>query len=279
MKVLLVGSSSALASVLLPKLKTFAEVICAGRSEKAPYHINLTSEYELPAEVDTLIHLAADFGGPDADSLLRAEQTNAIGTLRLYQKSTQARVKHFIYISSIYSTLPVTSHLYSAYALSKKHAEDLLLFSSKTAETKLTILRPGPFYGAGPNFKCHQPFLQQIIDKTYKGEDIELYGTHDALRNYLHVEDLAAVLAQLVIKQTTGVYSCLALQNISLISIAETAAEVFNSRSRVHFNPAKADIPDIIFPPDDTLYRELDCFPKLSFRAGMVLEAEYRRAV
>ncbi len=278
MKVLLTGASSALASRLAPRLCDFAEVLLAGRTN-ADHQLDLTSDYRLPDKIDTLVQLAADFGGPTADDLLRAEQVNAIGTLKLYQQCALQGVKHFVYISSIYSTVSDSSPLYSAYSLSKRHAEDLLLYSARSAATQLTIIRPGPFYASGPGFRRHQPFLHQLIDKAYTGSAIELYGTHDALRNYLHADDLALILAEVVRQRLAGSYNCLALENISLKTIAQTAAAVFGQPSRISFNPDKTNIADIIFPIDDTLFQHLQCYPGISFAAGMELEAAYRRTI
>lgn len=277
MKVLLTGASSALASRLAPRLCDFAEVLLAGRTN-ADHQLDLTAEYQLPDKIDTLVQLAADIGGPSPDDLLRAEQVNAIGTLRLYQQCARQGVKHFVYVSSIYSTVAESSPLYSAYSLSKRHAEELLLYSAGSAATRLTIIRPGPFYAPGPGFRRHQPFLHQLIDKAYTGSDIELYGTHDALRNYLHADDLALLLAEVVRQSLTGTYNCLAQENISLKTIAQTAATVFGQPCRISFNPEKANIADIIFPIDNTLFHHLNCYPRISFEAGMALEAAYRRA-
>jgi nucleoside-diphosphate-sugar epimerase len=42
------------------------------------------------------------------------------------------------------------------------------------------------------------PFFYDLIDKAGRGEDIYLYGSHDPKRNYIHIDDVTRVLAEVV---------------------------------------------------------------------------------
>ena len=72
MKVLIVGGSSSLGQVLQPVLSPFAEVWTAGRAG-CDIQLDLcagSSSFDLPVSFDAVIHLAANFGGDDFESML-----------------------------------------------------------------------------------------------------------------------------------------------------------------------------------------------------------------
>lgn len=277
MKVLVAGSSSTLASKLIPELQQFAQVVTAGRSG-ADVPINLLdTEFKLPQDITTVVQLAAHFGGKDFSSIVAAEQLNVMGSLRLCHAAKQAGTKHFVYISTIFATLPADSPFYSSYSLSKRHAEETLALYCKNAELELTIIRPGQFYGTGPAFRKHQPFLYSIADKAEHNEPIEFYGKQDALRNYIHVEDLAHIVALAVKNQLTGTYNCVAMQNISYSAIAKAAIKAFRSSSSIRFLHDKPDIQHNAIDADPLLFQLLNYFPQISMELGMEQEAAYRR--
>src|SRR5712672_3536218 len=82
---------------------------------------NLTGKFDLPADFDLIIHTAAAFGVRSDQEILSTESVNVLGTLRLCQAAVQAKTKHFIFISSIYTSVTKISGHYNFYSLSKKH--------------------------------------------------------------------------------------------------------------------------------------------------------------
>jgi nucleoside-diphosphate-sugar epimerase len=277
MKVLVAGASSTLASTLIPELQQFAQVVTAGRNgADVPFNLS-DAEIKLPDGMTTIVQLAAHFGGKDFASIAAAEQLNVLGSLKLCHAAKQAGAKHFVYISTIFATLPADSPFYSSYSLSKHHAEETLALYCKNAELDLTIIRPGQFYGTGPAFRKHQPFLYSIADKAEHDETIEFYGQQDALRNYIHVEDLAHILALSVKNQLTGSYNCVAMQNISYSTIARAAIKAFQSSSSIRFLHDKPDIQHNAFDADPRLFELLNYYPQISMELGMEKEAAHRR--
>jgi len=281
MKIVIVGGSSSLAQALLPVLSKFAEVLTAGRAGcdicmdlAAP-----AADFNLPSSVDVVINAAAAFGGKSVDDLLQAENINVAGVLKLCAASHRAQVKHLIQISSVFATLEPDSRFFSAYALSKRHADEAAQFFCSSFALPLTILRPSQFYGTGPAARKHQPFLTSIIDKAERGEDIFFYGSNDAKRNFIHVADVAHVISHIVRRGVTGSFSCQSLQDVSYSEVAAAAVNAFATGSQIKFVPEQPDIPDNILPIDDTLFRLIGHYPQISFAEGMEMEASARRAV
>jgi nucleoside-diphosphate-sugar epimerase len=271
MKTLIIGGTSSLGRSLKPALGKFSEVITGGR-QNCDIHINLDGSMDkifFPKDIDVIVHTAASFGGGSANEILETEIVNVAGSLKLCQAAVEAKIKHFVFISSIYASLSENSEWYSIYSLSKKHAEEILHFYCSIHALPLTILRPSQIYGSDDSFRHHQPFFYTIIDKAEKGEDINIYGANDPLRNYIHIDDLIEIITRVVQNKIEGTYSCTQTTDVTYSQIAEAAFEAFNSKGTVHFLKDKPNIPDNIFDKDDTLYKKINFFPKIPIGEGI----------
>lgn len=277
-KILITGGNSIVGSQLKSHLSKNADVITLGRSGcDITYDLlSGTGDISLP-NVDVVIHTAARFGGASDRDFLETIAVNVLGTVKICQMAIAAQTSHVIIISSVYASLPLSSEQYSVYSLSKRQAEEAALLFCRNHTLSLTILRPTQLYGDDDRFRRHQPFFYTIIDKAQHGEDIVFFGAHDALRNYLHVDDLCHVIAGVVQNSLVGIYACLQPENVTYSSIAYAAIAAFNSSSRVRFDPSKADIQDNVFPADNTLYERIGFYPTVSMAEGIARIAACRR--
>jgi nucleoside-diphosphate-sugar epimerase len=279
MKILIVGGNSSLAQVLKPILTQFAEVLTAGRTN-CDIRLDLSDpalEIFLPDGVDVVINTAAHFGGRDADALRMSESVNVLGVLRLCQACTRLQVKQLVLVSSIFSMLDINSIFFSGYSLSKRHSEEVAQLYSKTLGLPVTIVRPSQFYGTGAAARKHQPFFTSMIDKAACGEDINLFGSRDALRNFIHVQDVAQVISLMIQRGVLGTYDCQYPDDVHYSEIAAAAIRAFNSRSRINFIKEQPDVPDNVFPIDDSLFRLINYYPQISIEEGMEQEAAARK--
>jgi nucleoside-diphosphate-sugar epimerase len=280
MRILIVGGASCLARVLKPVLSEFAEVITAGRSG-CDVHLDLSdplAKSELPISIDVVINTAASFGGKTFDDMYQAENVNVLGVLKLCEACTKAKIKQLLLVSSIFACLGKGSPFYGSYSMSKKHSEEAAQLYSSTFGLPLTILRPSQFYGVGETQRKHQPFLSMIIEKAANDEDILIYGSNDALRNFIHVEDVAKIIELVIRRKIVGTYACTNIKNVSYSEVAAAAIEAFGSRSTVNFVREQPDIPDNIVESDDELFRLIDYYPQISISIGMKKEAAHRKA-
>jgi nucleoside-diphosphate-sugar epimerase len=281
MRILIIGGSSSLAHALRPVLSEFAEVITAGRTG-SDVHLDLSEsldEMELPKDIDVVINTAAHFGGKGFEEMLQAENVNVLGILKLCQLCSKAQIKQLVLISSIFACIDKSSRFYSIYSLSKRHSDEVAQLYSSMFGLPLTILRPSQFYGVGEAYRKHQPFLFTIIDKAADDEDIFIYGSNDALRNFIHVEDVAKIIALVIQRKIEGTYACMSNENVSYSEVAASAIAAFESKSAIKFMKEQPDIPNNIFEADDSLFRLIDYYPQISISLGMKKEAAYRRMV
>lgn len=281
MKILITGGNSSLAQFLRPLLTSFAEVLITGRRD-CDVELDLAwpaERFALPESVDVVIHLAAHFGGRDFVSILAAEEVNTLGALKLAHACHRAGVGQLVLVSSIFAGLGEESPFYNSYALSKRHAEELTQLYCRSVELPLAILRPAQLYGEGEFFRRHQPFLYALLDSAQQGEDIVFYGHNDALRNFIHVVDVAEVIARVVQQRIEGRYECASLTNVRFSEIAAAAVAAFSSTSTISFDKGKPDIPDNAFAANDAVYRRIGYFPQISLAQGLAREASRRKAL
>lgn len=275
MKILLSGGHSSLAQVLRPVLESFAQVLTAGR-RGCDVELDLTwpaERFVLPPGLDAVIHLGANFGGRDFDSMLAAEVVNVLGSLKLANACTASGVGHLMLVSSIFAGLDENSPFFNSYTLSKRHAEELTQLYCRENGLPLAILRPAQLYGEGESFRRHQPILYALLDRAQRGEDIVIYGNNDAHRNFIHVEDVAEVFARVVQHRVEGRYDCAAVSNVRFSEIAAAAVAAFGSTSSIRFDSSRPDIDDNGFTGDESLYRLIDYFPRISLAEGLAREA------
>ncbi len=278
MKILIVGGTSALSQALKPVLSEFAEVITAGRLG-CDVHLDLRDPVEMiefPKDIDVVINTAAHFGGDDYEQMYQAEIVNVLGALTICHACIQSKVRHLVQISSTSAYLDATSEYYGIYALSKKHADNVTQFFCSSFKLPCTIIRPSQLYGNGDAFRKHRPFLYTAIDKAEKNENISIFGTNDALRNYIHIDDFTEIISRVVKKRIAGLYSCTNVFDVSLSEVANAVIDAFHSKSDVIFLKELEDVQDNVFPYDDSLYKTIKYYPQLSIADGVKRIAAYR---
>lgn len=94
----------------------------------------------------------------------------------------------------------------SYYGWSKQMMENSILFMHRTKGLNYLIVRPSNPYGHGQNLYGKQGLVAVAIGKILKGEPVDVWGDGSAVRDYIYIDDLAKVFAQLVekdVKNTT----------------------------------------------------------------------------
>lgn len=271
MKVLLFGGNSSVACALKPKLLEFCQVVTAGR-QGCDMVMDLADAAEnivIPNDVDVVINTAAHFGGKSAAEILAAENINVLGTLKLCQAAVASNVKHFILVSSMFADLDADAENYSVYALSKKHGDELATYYCSMHNLPLTILKPSQIYGIGDSFRKHQPFFYSILDKAQNNEDVNLYGTNDPIRNYIFIDDITSIIAEVLKQKVTGVYTCAQTKDVTYSEIAHAAFKVFNATGKVNFIQDKPNIPNFVFTKNDALFKLIGFYPQVTLEEGI----------
>ncbi|SFL45275.1 NAD-dependent epimerase/dehydratase family protein [Pelosinus propionicus] len=275
-----VGGTSSLAKYLIPALSKKNAVISLGRKD-CDLYCDLQDDLEsmvIPADTDVVVHIAAAFNGKTDEEIIKTEEINAIGTLKICMAAKKANVKHLILISSQSVVLSEESLYYSIYSIAKRHAEELATYYCRLNHLPLAILRPSQIYDDKGHFRKHQPLIFLMADHAEKGSNIEIYGRNDALRNYIHVEDFVEIILRTIDKNCEGIYSCNYPKDVTLSEIAKTAQLSFNNGGDIVFLHDKPNIPDNIFDNQIELYEKIDFYPQIDIATGMERIVEYRKS-
>jgi len=134
---------------------------------------------------DYIYHFAgiADLDGANTKSLETVIQ-NVKGTVNLLEAARQAKVKRFIFASTVY----VYSNKGGFYRCSKQAAELYVEEYQNRYGLDYTILRYGTIYG--PRADYHNSvyrYLKQALEE----EKITVFGNGEEMREYIHVRDAA----------------------------------------------------------------------------------------
>ena len=228
---------------------------------------------------DAVIHVAADFGGKSDADWFRAESVNALGALNVCRLARQVAAGHLLIVSTISARYEPDHHHYGIYSLSKRHGDELAELHCRESGLPLTILRPTQLYDADSKCRKHQPFFYAMMDKAERGEDIDIYGSNDALRNLLFLDDLAEIVARTLQNKVLGVFTCSAPSSVRLSEVAAVARQVFGRGGNtlfLHDQPDIADIPAIDAPHD--LFAAIQYAPATSLAEGILKIKQAREA-
>lgn len=267
MKVMVVGGTSTVSKYLLPKLEEFCHVITLGRTQCDIYCdiAQLETNWVIPSNnIDVVIHLASAFGDGNIENIIDTEITNVIGTAKMLNVAIKHGVKHYIYVSSIFSELPEDSPFYSAYSMSKKHSEDICLKIAEMSDMNLTILKPSQLFSKNEDCKKHQPFLYNIVESIANHQPVTLFGNTSPKRNYLSIEEFAHILSLTLKHGVYGTYQCQYPDNVSYLDIVNQAISDFDSHSKIIHDTERNNIPNNIFDYNDSLYSAINYYPKES---------------
>lgn len=271
MRILIIGGKSLLAQSLSPLLSEFATVITAGRKD-CDITIDLTApphEMRFPENIDIVINTAAAYSANSADEMINLFETNVAGLWKICNACVNHNVGHLIHISSIFSYLEESSPFYSGYSLSKQQGEHLIKLFFKKFNLPYSIIQPSQFYGSAESLKKHHPFVAGIIEKAAKNEDITFYGSNDAQRNFIHIDDVAKCIVLICKNRLQGVYPNMYPQHVRYSEIANAAITAFSSSSKIIFLKEYPDIENNVRDIDTTLYDMIDYHPEVSMLDGI----------
>lgn len=278
MRILIVGSTSAIVKALVPRFVRLGEVKLAGR-QAADIMFDLTQWRDLPEieeSFDVVVHAAADFGGATDEDYIRAELVNAVGSLAVCRLARHVKAKHLVLLSSVFATYREGDPYFGIYALTKRHSEEATRFFCSERNMALTILRPTQVYDDAGACRRHQEFFYLIADRAQAGQDISLYGSNDALRNYIHLDDLAEICCRVIQGRHTGTFTCAHPQSVHISELAEAAFSAFGRGGRWQFMPDKPDLADLPAIDDYSLYSQIDYWPGIGISDGFKRIRNYR---
>ncbi len=198
--------------------------------------------------VQTVYHLAG-FGSPGSSHAddLEILRVNVSGTCTLLREAAAAGVRRVVFASSasVYGDGPASPKTESmptlpksVYAASKTAAEDLCLVFHSQRGLDTRILRFFNVYGAG---QASNMVIPRFIDLLGHGKPVMLYGDGAQIRDFVHVDDVAAALTMAGAVQTMNapVLNIGSGSPTSIRAIVETIADLLDVRPEIELLPER----------------------------------------
>lgn len=244
---------------------------------------------------EVAIIAAARVGGIGANSAANARflYENEMIAMNTVWAAAEAGVKRLLFLGStcIYPRLApqpipesalLTSELEKTnegYALAKISGLKLCEFLRRERGLLYHSLMPTNLYGPGDNYDIvHGHVLPTLIRKFETAEDhVDLWGTGSAIREFLHVDDLAAAcLFALALENPPDVMNVGSGEEVTIRELAEAVKRATGSTAEIRWDATKPDgTPRKLC--DTALIRSLGWQPKISLEEGLAKTvASYR---
>lgn len=233
-------------------------------------------------EIDTVVHLVSTIIPESRYGAFQQElETVITPTAQLLEYCAEKNIK-FVYFSSggtVYgesdsegSRFSETNPLspISYYGLSKQMLEDQIYFMHRTRNLKYVVFRPSNPYGPGQNLYGKQGLIAVALGKILSGEPIGIWGDGKSVRDYIYIEDLSSVVAQIVLtdaveNQTLNVGSG---QGYRVNEILDIFREIAEEPVRVNYLPGRTgDVSSVIL--DISRIKSIIPFTPLDIRSGI----------
>ena len=252
-------------------------------------------EFYAAEKPDVAIIAAARVGGIGANSAANAKflYENEMIAMNTVWGAAEAGVKRLLFLGStcIYPRLapqpiPEGALLTSAlektnegYALAKISGLKLCEFLRRERGLLYHSLMPTNLYGPGDNYDIvHGHVLPTLIRKFETMKDVvPLWGTGKAIREFLHVDDLAAAcLFALELENPPDLMNVGSGEEVTIKALAEAVKAATGSTARIEWDATKPDgTPRKLC--DTALIRSLGWKPEIDLRKGLELTvASYR---
>lgn len=271
MNVLIVGATSMIGKALANRLIEAGDIVRKAGRRKADIIFDLANWRDIPnvqEAFDVVVHVATDFGGSDDQDAVRAELVNAVGTLTVCTLAKRVQAQHVILMSSLSVMYQAGDRYFGIYALSKRHAEDVARWYCGNHGVGLTILRPSQVYDDQGISRRHQNLLYTVADCAEANDEVIFHGTHDARRNYIHLNDLTEVAARVIQQRRLGEFVCAHPQSVRLSEMAKAAYAAYGADREARFLPEKPALSDLPSIHDFEVYGLIGYHPQIDLQEG-----------
>lgn len=286
MNILLVGHTSMVGKRVLSMLEdlSYLNIFTAGRHLDANIFLDfrngetIVRSDNLPV-MDVVINCVASFESDNLEGIIKNIEVNTRGMVYLLKVFEKIEFHKVINLSTIFSIEHTENEYYGSYGMSKRHGYEYLKYYCTENNKQLINLLIGPLYDEYGEAWKHQGLLYHILEQSYLGKKINIYGNKNVYRNYLHVIDLASIILRLLHLKVdkTEEYVCCDIKNYPIYEIAALSNAVFYNTSNISFLADKDDLKTIYIPDDQRLYEQIKYYPQIDLRRGIELYKENRQ--
>ena len=296
-KIFVAGHRGMVGSAVCRALKAagYSNLVVRSHKELDLLDPKAVRDFYADAKPDVAVIAAARVGGIGANSAANSRflYENEMIAMNTVWGAAEAGVKRLLFLGStcIYPRMApqpipesalLTSELEKTnegYALAKISGLKLCEFLRRERGLCYHSLMPTNLYGPGDNYDIvHGHVLPTLIRKFETMKDVvPLWGTGKAIREFLHVDDLAsACLFALGLENPPDLMNVGSGEEVTIKALAEAVKAATGSTARIEWDATKPDgTPRKLC--DTALIRSLGWKPEIDLRKGLELTvASYR---
>jgi UDP-glucose 4-epimerase len=263
MKILLIGGNGFIGSHLADRLlndghsvRIFDAVHERFRAPNREIDYRIANLNDIPAlaeammDIDTVLHLAStsvpSTSGADMVNDIQNNLVTSVGVLNI---AIRHRIKKFVYFSSggaVYGNpecLPVSENHsrnpVSPYGIIKAAMEQYIKFYHSQHGLEYLILRPSNPYGPRQGHFVAQGVISTFLRKSAAGETLQVFGNGCARKDYIYIDDFAAIVSELIRSNQSGTYNTGSGTGTSLNEILKHIDTVTGKENRVEYTGEK----------------------------------------
>jgi UDP-glucose 4-epimerase len=244
---------------------------------------------EAVSGVDAVLHLVSTtLPKSSNDDPVYDVQSNLVASIQLLQIMVQEKVGRIVFISSggtVYGTpqyLPMDERHPTeprvSYGITKLAIEKHLGMFQYLHGVKTVTLRVANPYGERQRVETAQGAIAVFLDRTLRGQAIEIWGDGSAERDYIHVSDVAEAFARaLVYEGSEQVFNVATGQGTSLNELLRIIESVTGLPGKVSFKPGRPfDVPVSVLD-NRRAQQELGWSPVIDLHEGIRRTAHWMR--
>jgi len=296
-KIIVIGGSGFIGTNLTELLISSGREVCVvGRRKNAPRALPVGCSYlsrnfgdrhtlrEILTPGCEVVDLAySTVPKTSFDDPLYDLSSNLPSNVALMEEALRIGVRRIVFVSSggtVYgpvNSLPITennpTHPISPYGITKLAAEHYALMYHRTGKLPVVVVRPGNAYGEDQRAGTGQGFIAAALHSILSGNEVEIYGQRGAIRDYVHVSDVASgIMAALSCGHDGKIYNLgtgVGASNLEVISILREFAEKDGFTVRTKILPSREYDVDANVLDSSRLTNDTGWSPKIRLKEGI----------
>jgi len=132
-----------------------------------------------------------------------------------------------------------------------------------------TILRLSNIYGVSSPLTQPQGLISYLLEALREEKPLKIWGDGSALKDYLHVDDCVAAVAEIVVLKLSGIFNIAHGKSHSVSEVIRIAEEIVGKKVKIVFSPApKWDVHRSI-PSCERIFQQISWQPTISLSQGI----------
>jgi UDP-glucose 4-epimerase len=230
--------------------------------------------------VDLVFHLISTTipGTSNQDPVFDIE-SNLVATVQLIQRIRDSGVRKLVYLSSggtvygIPETLPIPEdhplRPICSYGIVKVAVENYLHMFQQLYGLDYVVIRASNPYGERQGHFGTQGVIGTFLNKTLKGEELEVWGDGELIRDFVYGEDLARLCVAAGASDKIGVYNAGSGAGHSIKGIIACVEEAVGRKVVVNFRASRNfDVPKVVLDISKAS-REFGWRPEVDLASGI----------